>query len=58
MVPICTFLTRFTFDYARHQFKDEGPYAPAKLTWWQVYLVMVAGGLFHFTVDMAMETTF
>ncbi len=25
MVPICTFLIRFTFDYARHQLKDEGP---------------------------------
>ncbi len=56
MVPIFTFLTRFTFDYAHRQLKDEGSFARTKLAWWQVYLVMVAGGLFHFTVDMLMET--
>jgi hypothetical protein len=56
MVPIFTFLTRFSVDYATKHLKDDGWNAPTRLRWWQVYFLMVAGGLFHFAVDITMET--
>lgn len=56
MVPIFVFLTRFSVDYTTMHFKDDGWNSPTKLQWWQVYFLLVAGGLFHFAVDITMET--
>ncbi len=55
MVPIYTFLTRFTFDLKTLQLYDQGPNSQMKLPWWRVYLLMIAGGLFHFSVDITFE---
>jgi hypothetical protein len=55
ILPFLTFLTRFTFDTKSLQLLDEGPNSPNKLPWWQVYLLMIAGGLFHFSVDITFE---
>jgi hypothetical protein len=56
MIPIFVFLTRFSVDYTTKHLKDDGWNSPTRLTWWQVYFLMVAGGLFHFAVDITMET--
>ncbi len=55
LVPIYVFLTRFRFDFKKIDLVDEGHQSPKKLQWWQVYLLMVAGGLFHFTADVTFE---
>ncbi len=55
LLPFYTFLTRFSFDIKTLQLYDEGPNSKSRLPWWRVYLLMLAGGLFHFSVDITFE---
>jgi hypothetical protein len=55
MIPVYSFLTRFRLDEKHLQLQDEGPDSKLRLNWLQTYLLVVAGGLFHFTVDITVE---
>lgn len=56
LVPIFVFITRFTADFKIRNLTDEGHDSKNILSWVQVYFLLVAGGIFHFSVDIVMET--
>lgn len=56
LTPIIAFMTRFHFDVRHFQLIDDGSNSPTRLSWWRSYLVTTASGIFHFTVDLMVES--
>jgi hypothetical protein len=56
LTPIIAFLTRFHFDVRHLQLLDDGPNSSSRLSWWRAYFVATASGIFHFTVDLILES--